>query len=438
MRAMLPYYREDPTFWEPIMWDFLKFNRALQWTPNESITDFDPLGLGEPKFCTDGSAFQEDWGRPQYDGPALRALFAMEFAIEYLARGGKKEAVSQWIYRAELPALTLTKADLELTAVVHRYPSFDLWEEVLGVHFYTLRVQEEALAQGARFAAMMNDTFASEWYLQQGHAVHAKLDTWFWNGEVYVPTVQRVRGVEKPSQMDVAILLAALHTFSLHQFLQDPFLATVARFAQAFAKFPINNRTCGASECTHSTCCDSTVCGPALGRYPEDTYMGGHPWYLATLAMSEVHYRVGEALVQTLRSSSSSSAAATATAAGLLHVTQMSAPFFSPLAPGMHTVTLHMVRSFVDRGDRYLARVRAHTPPSGHLAEQYHGTSGCPWSAENLTWSYAAFLTATRARRQLIQAVEQAATTSELSTRIQAYEEPSIQPVSQALVLQHA
>lgn len=413
MRAMLPYYREAPTFWEPIMWAFLKFNRALQWTPNRSITKFDPMGLGEPKFCPDGSAFQDDWGRPQYDGPALRALFAMEFAIEYLKRGGKIEAVLQWIYRAELPAITLTKSDLELIAVAHQYPSFDLWEEVLGIHFYTLRVQSEALTQGARFASMLNDTLASEWYLRQAREVQAKLETWFWNGEVYVPTVQRVRGVEKPSHLDVAILLAALHTFSPDQFLQDPFLATVARFAGGFAKFPINHHMRG-----------NNTCGPAMGRYPEDTYMGGHPWYLATLAMSEVYYRVSAALLQMSHGTRT------------LHVTTTSAPFYAPLAPGPHAVTSHMVRTFLDRGDQYLARVRAHTPPSGHLSEQFHGETGCPWSAENLTWSYAAFLTATRARNQVLQAIEKTAMKVP-ATKIE-HAKSNMQPFSPSLVLQHA
>src|SRR5688500_16671266 len=29
--------------------------------------------LGEPKFQADGSAFNDPWGRPQNDGPAIRA-----------------------------------------------------------------------------------------------------------------------------------------------------------------------------------------------------------------------------------------------------------------------------------------------------------------------------------------------------------------------------
>nr|WP_281806072.1 glycoside hydrolase family 15 protein [Methylocystis echinoides] len=43
--------------------------------------------------------------------------------------------------------------------------------------------------------------------------------------------------------------------------------------------------------------------------------------------------------------------------------------------------------------------VRAHTPASGELSEQFDQRSGAQTSAKNLTWSYAAFVTAFAARR---------------------------------------
>jgi len=37
-------------------------------------------GLGEPKYNADGSAFTGAWGRPQRDGPALRATAMIAYS----------------------------------------------------------------------------------------------------------------------------------------------------------------------------------------------------------------------------------------------------------------------------------------------------------------------------------------------------------------------
>lgn len=86
---------------------------------------------------------------------------------------------------------------------------------------------------------------------------------------------------------------------------------------------------------------------PALGRYGEDQYYGGGAWYAATLAAAEFCYRAGD----------------------------------------------------VARGDAYLETVRAFTPESGDLSEQFDRATGEQTSARHLAWSYAAFLTAIAARR---------------------------------------
>ncbi|KAK2834960.1 hypothetical protein FQN49_006740, partial [Arthroderma sp. PD_2] len=42
-------------------------------------------GLGEPKYRVDETPYTEDWGRPQADGPALRATAMIEYARWLLA-----------------------------------------------------------------------------------------------------------------------------------------------------------------------------------------------------------------------------------------------------------------------------------------------------------------------------------------------------------------
>jgi glucoamylase len=86
---------------------------------------------------------------------------------------------------------------------------------------------------------------------------------------------------------------------------------------------------------------------PAIGRYAEDSYYGGGAWYAATLAAAEFCYRAGD----------------------------------------------------LPRGDAYMETVRAFTPESGDLSEQFDRLTGAQTSARHLAWSYAAFLTAASARR---------------------------------------
>ena len=90
-----------------------------------------------------------------------------------------------------------------------------------------------------------------------------------------------------------------------------------------------------------------TTRAPAFGRYAGDKYYSGGAYYFATLGAAEFCYRNGER----------------------------------------------------ERGDAYLETVRAFTPESGDLSEQFDQTSGAQTSARHLAWSYAAFLTAVAARR---------------------------------------
>jgi glucoamylase len=50
-------------------------------------------------------------------------------------------------------------------------------------------------------------------------------------------------------------------------------------------------------------------------------------------------------------------------------------------------------------GDGYLATVRAFTPDSGDLSEQFDQRTGKQTSARQLAWSHAAFITCVHARR---------------------------------------
>lgn len=325
---------------------YLRFSRKNQ----ESHTLSD---LGEPKFNINGTPFTGAWGRPQNDGPALRAITAIHYAQELL-RTGQDESFVTELYDRRLPTNSLIKTDLEYVSHHWQDASFDLWEETLGDHFYTRMVQRKALLLGATLADQLKDPGAASWYRQQAHAIESSLQN-FWDPKrgYIVATRNRRGGVDyKNSGLDVAVILGALHGGMGDGFFdaKDPRVRhTLDALVQQFSSsYDINHQGYPAT---------------ALGRYPEDTYAGtnfsgGNPWVLATLAAGEFYYRLAGARScgDTVKS-------------GLLAI-----------------------------GDTYVARVGIHANPNGSLSEQIDRKTGFMISAVDLTWNYASVLTTSAAR----------------------------------------
>lgn len=63
----------------PVIREYVNSQAAIQGVSNPSGDLNDGAGLGEPKFRVNESAFTESWGRPQRDGPALRATAMIAF-----------------------------------------------------------------------------------------------------------------------------------------------------------------------------------------------------------------------------------------------------------------------------------------------------------------------------------------------------------------------
>ncbi|KNE63723.1 hypothetical protein AMAG_08810 [Allomyces macrogynus ATCC 38327] len=377
---------------EKALWDYVEFNTAIQLVKNRSVSPRDPLGLGEPKFNVDGTAFKGSWGRPQHDGPALRASTVMRFACAYLRRGGSVER----LYRAVLPADTLVKRDLEMVSHNLGTANFDLWEEVRGEHLYTNLVQRRALIEGAHFAQFFNDSGAAQWYHMRAEDLTSTIDH-YWNAaRGYFGATRNVVGGHryKSSNLDVAVILAALHTRGDHTdgvlaVDDDRVLATVAALADHHRRvFAINHRV-------------RPDLPPAIGRYEEDQFMGGNPWFLCTLSMAELHFRVAVRIARD----------------GFVIITSRSVAFFAalPTAPlagfGPGTVKKSdeqfaaILEGLLERGDGYLVRARVHMGEGGRMDEQIDRWTGKMRSAKDLTWSYAAFITAANARDEARAAV---------------------------------
>lgn len=314
-------------------------------------------GMGEPIFEVNGTPFLGPWGRPQNDGPALRAIVLVQWAKKLLDQG-KFEFVKKHLYSGVLPANTVIKADLEFISWHWADPCFDLWEEVKAHHFYTKMVQRKALILGAELARRLNDPRAADWYEKQARIVEKSILEHIPAQQDWIlPSLNWTEGLNyKSSNLDISVILGILHgkQDSFFKASDERVLKTFSRLSQAFAQiYPINR--------------NSTQFAPALGRYPEDLYAGSHfnggnPWVLATLAGAEFSYLVAGELALKNRPRSD---------------------------------------EWMKLGDSFIQRVQYHALPNGSLSEQINRHSGYMSSARDLTWNYSAILTTLWARQQI-------------------------------------
>lgn len=210
-------------------------------------------GLGEPKFyLNNDSVFSGPWGRPQNDGPATAAITLMEFATDYLSKGGSLNTVKAKIYDStNHPAQAPVKRDLLFVASNWTSPSFDLWEEEESDHFYTRMVQRRALVQGAQFARRMGDSATASTLSSAATALTATLSQ-FWdpNRELllyeYGPVLH-----DKSSYKDIAVVLGIIHGYAgdgVYGYTNDEVLVSAFQIATSFLSvFPIANVTKDAS-----------------------------------------------------------------------------------------------------------------------------------------------------------------------------------------------
>ncbi|CAO2649242.1 Nn.00g066270.m01.CDS01 [Neocucurbitaria sp. VM-36] len=355
--------------------DYISAQAYLQGVSNPS-GEPDSGGLGEPKFNVDRTAFTGAWGRPQRDGPPLRATALIIYANWLIANGNQTQAANTvWPVIAK---------DLAYTVRYWNQTGFDLWEEVNGSSFFTLSASHRALVEGAALASKLSQT--CDGCAAAAPQVLCFIQS-FWTGS-YIDSNINVN--DGRTGKDVNSIISSIHTF-------DPAAeCTDATFQPCSSRALANHKAVTDSFRSVYSINNGIAQGQAVavGRYSEDVYYNGNPWYLATLAAAEQLY----------------SAAYQWDRLGSVTVDAVSLPFFRDFLPSIATGTyakdsstytsiLSGVRTYADG---YIAVVQKYTPPNGGLAEQFDKSSGSPLSAVDLTWSYAAFLTAAERRAGVV------------------------------------
>jgi glucoamylase len=304
----------------------------------------------------------------QNDGPALQTVALLH-------------AFSQLDPATQATAKALINNNVAYLLANYQNPTFNLWEEHQGYSFFARAAQLrcfQAIAANTVGASIPPGLDAAISWLKTALQTH-------WNGEYYISVV--APGSNPPAPVvqgyDPNIDIVSASLYGAIACTDTKLLATAARLRSQWADsnspqfYPIN----GAD--------DAKGLGPLLGRYPGDIYDGdvsgpqteGHPWALCTANFAELYYRLAGTIVTDKK----------------IPLDDLSASFFSQIGISATTSVADAAAALRAAADRMLRAIVYH---SDHyeLSEQFDKYTGFEKSVSNLTWSYAAFLSALRAR----------------------------------------
>jgi glucoamylase len=258
MRPIIDMYKQTK---EPIY-----FQHIINYLENESkIQKLQTLtGLGEPKININGTPFDEPWGRPQNDGPALRGIICCSL-IECF----------QYKYDTLIETLIvpMIQKDIEYTLANYDKPCFDLWEEHMGWHFYTRMVQLKFIKQVEKYNRYFDkhDTYYQYPYQQLMKSIKDHF-----NGETIISSFDTEGNIVKYE--DSANILAFTHISYDRDILQEVPIHYVMNtcdnlilyFREKYKDDSLN----------------------LIGRYKHDKYYDGQIWIICSLALAQVLVKV--------------------------------------------------------------------------------------------------------------------------------------------------
>lgn len=257
---LIDAFIDSETSLRPVIEDYIQAQAQLQTVSNPSGDLTDGAGLGEPKFNVDETAFEGAWGRPQRDGPALRATALIAYSNWMISIGQDDLVVSDvWPIIAN---------DIAYIGQYWNQTTFDLWEEVKGSSFFTTAVQYRALIEGNALAIQIGKSCSS--CVSQSPQMLCFLQT-FWNGQYLLANINTE---EDRTGKDTNTLLTSIHTFDPSAGCDD------VTFQPCSPRALANHKAVVDSFRSTYVLNSGTPKGAAvaIGRYSEDTYQGGNPW----------------------------------------------------------------------------------------------------------------------------------------------------------------
>ena len=281
---------------------------------------------------------------------------------------------------------SIIREDLDAVVKHHNDRGFDLWEYSIGFHFYTRMVQEGALLKGQGY---FKNCSRSEW-TRAANELRRQLER-HWHPEFGTIGDDLSNGPGRDSDgrlidgdksaFSTSVVLAVNHAAlsgKAYDSLDKRVWSSLWKQEEYFlSNFPFNaNRKLG----------------PGIGRGPNDDYYGGNAFFFLTAAFAEHDFRVASRLAQ----EQGVLIADKERLPTLAHVLQ------SSLKKGteFRLPSRELAEAFVREGDAFLETILDVIPDDGAMAEQFSKADGSPVSAKDLSWSYAAALTAILQREE--------------------------------------
>ncbi|CAK7219722.1 hypothetical protein SBRCBS47491_003945 [Sporothrix bragantina] len=353
--------------------DYVTAQAVLQTVSNPSGTLLPyGLGLGEPKFNVDALIDYSNW----------------------LLDKGENEKVTEVMW-------PIISNDISYVGQYWNSSGYDLWEEVYGSSFFTTQNQYKSLVVASQLADKIGETCTG---CVEADNILCFLQT-YWNGDYLTANINVDNG---RSGIDANTMLGAISVFDVAADCSHPSIQPCHSKSLASFKVFVDTFRNGSLYAINEGIPAKE--GVALGRYPEDVYYNGNPWYLITQGAAEFLY---DAVAQWNHQ-------------GAIGVETTSLAFFQDLypaakvgatytkntstkkntkgprskctAPSADDAFQAIVDAATTYADSFVAIAQKYTPSNGSLSEQFNKATGQPLSAYDLTWSYASFVTMARRR----------------------------------------
>jgi glucoamylase len=357
--ADLPWSRTD------LLDDFVTFSQIIQKAAKAESDG------GHACFHIDGSI--REWGS-QSDGPALRvtAVLGLWGKLSNAGRSAAKE---------------LIKEDIDYLLEAYPQHTDNLWEEAKGVHFFTRAAQKDCFDQVLTAAPNLGLKVDRQRVEAAKNDLSLRLEEHWVEDHGYYRSTLEPEGNAKGGNVDSSTVMGAVYG---NLKTSDPRLLSNAAVVWDNFRTLYSINHWGYS---HGL-------GPVIGRYPEDEYDGtvteqpniGHPWPVCTALFAEYYYRVARELKSDK----------------VVTVDDLSRRFYEQIgftpsngsyASGSPQFA-EALQKLEAAGDGMLNAVLCHSD-NLEIGEQFDRYSGYAKSVRNLTWSYATFLSAVRAKQRL-------------------------------------
>ncbi len=304
------------------------------------------------------------------------------------ARPDRSAGVPEPVPAQQEQAADVIAGDLGYLLDGNRYqaPTVTHWEDTYGQSLFArcvqLRCLNEVVAQGQTLGLTVptGAATAAQWLAEEISAHWSKQDSYY----ISVLGAERLSGdPQAPYDPSIDPILACVYGAGIEP--TDPQLLSTA--AQVRAQW-----SAGGTAAYPINAADSVIgLGPVLGRYLGDEYDGlsltsdtGHPWAVCTCGFAQLYYELASAIG----------------GGAAVPSDQLAAEFLQQLGVTSSTPSAQAVGTLRTAGDNMLNAVIYHSS-NYELSEQFDQQTGYERSVSNLTWSYAAYISAVAVRSNI-------------------------------------